>query len=238
MNYAIELKNVSKDYTTGKISVNALKNINIKIEKGELVAIMGPSGSGKSTLMHIIGLLDHPTKGQLLIDNNKVDLKMPDAKLAKLRSEKIGFVFQTFNLLSKISALENVLMPTQYRKIGKKGREKKALELLNEVGLTGREKHKPTELSGGQVQRVAIARSLINNPDIILTDEPTGNLDSKSGKEIMDLLRNLNKKGKTVVIITHDQGIADFADRTIRILDGEVVGTNLKKDKKSQKGLK
>lgn len=238
MNYAIELKNVSKDYTTGKISVNALKNINIKIEKGELVAIMGPSGSGKSTLMHIIGLLDHPTKGQLLIDNNKVDLKMPDAKLAKLRSEKIGFVFQTFNLLSKISALENVLMPTQYRKIGKKGREKKALELLNEVGLTGREKHKPTELSGGQVQRVAIARSLINNPDIILADEPTGNLDSKSGKEIMDLLRNLNKKGKTVVIITHDQGIADFADRTIRILDGEVVGTNLKKDKKSQKGLK
>ena len=237
MNYAIELKNVSKDYTTGKISVNALKNINIKIEKGELVAIMGPSGSGKSTLMHIIGLLDHPTKGQLLIDNNKVDLKMPDAKLAKLRSEKIGFVFQTFNLLSKISALENVLMPTQYRKIGKKGREKKALELLNEVGLTGREKHKPTELSGGQVQRVAIARSLINNPDIILADEPTGNLDSKSGKEIMDLLRNLNKKGKTVVIITHDQGIADFADRTIRILDGEVVGTNLKKDKKSQKGL-
>jgi putative ABC transport system ATP-binding protein len=172
--------------------------------------------------MHIIGLLDRPTKGALYIDGKEVDLQMPDAKLAKLRSEKIGFVFQTFNLLSRITALDNVLMPTQYRKVGKADRIARANELLAEVGLSGREKHRPTELSGGQIQRVAIARSLINNPDIILADEPTGNLDSKSGTEIMDLLTDLNKKGKTVILITHDQRIADFADRTIHLLDGSV----------------
>jgi len=222
MNAAIELKNVTKTYKTGKFDVDALRGVDIKIEKGEMVAIMGPSGSGKSTLMHIIGLLDHPTQGELLIDGKQVDLGMADAKLAKLRSEKIGFVFQTFNLLSKITALENVLMPTQYRKIGRKDRDARAMELLAEVGLAGREKHKPTELSGGQIQRVAIARSLINNPEIILADEPTGNLDSKSGTEIMKVLTDLNKKGKTVILITHDQRIADFASRTIHILDGKV----------------
>jgi putative ABC transport system ATP-binding protein len=222
MNAAIELKKVSKTYATGNFNVEALKGVDVKIEKGEMVAIMGPSGSGKSTLMHIIGLLDRPTKGALYIDGKEVDLQMPDAKLAKLRSEKIGFVFQTFNLLSRITALDNVLMPTQYRKVGKADRIARANELLAEVGLSGREKHRPTELSGGQIQRVAIARSLINNPDIILADEPTGNLDSKSGTEIMDLLTDLNKKGKTVILITHDQRIADFADRTIHLLDGSV----------------
>jgi putative ABC transport system ATP-binding protein len=222
MSTAIELRKVKKTYKTGKLSVEALGGVDIIIEEGEMVAIMGPSGSGKSTLMHIIGLLDHPSEGELLINGNKVDLTMPDAKLAKLRSEKIGFVFQTFNLLSKISAYENVIMPTQYRKVGKKDREMRAMQLLAEVGLAGREKHKPTELSGGQIQRVAIARSLINNPDIILADEPTGNLDSKSGTEIMNVLLDLNKKGKTVILITHDPRIADFAGRTIRILDGKV----------------
>ncbi len=222
MSVAIELRKVSKSYKTGKLHVDALKNIDIKIESGEFVAIMGPSGSGKSTLMHIIGLLDRPTKGELFIAGKKIELDMADSKLAKLRSERIGFVFQTFNLLSKITAMKNVLMPTQYRKIGKVDREERARELLREVGLAGREDHRPTELSGGQIQRVAIARSLINNPDIILADEPTGNLDSKSGTEIMNLLTELNKKGKTVILITHDQRIADFADRTIRILDGEV----------------
>jgi len=222
MDSAIELKKVYKTYKTGMVDVQALKGVDISIKKGEMVAIMGPSGSGKSTLMHILGLLDRPTKGELVIDGKKVDLKMPDAKLAKLRSDKIGFVFQTFNLLSKLTALDNVLMPTQYRKFGKRDRQERAMELLAEVGLAGREKHRPTELSGGQIQRVAIARSLINNPDIILADEPTGNLDSKSGTEIMKVLTELNKKGKTVVLITHDQRIADFASRTIRLLDGAI----------------
>lgn len=223
MSAVIELKQVSKIYKTGKIAVEALRAVNVRIECGEMVAIMGPSGSGKSTLMHIIGLLDHPTSGELLIDDKPVDLKMADAKLAKLRSEKIGFVFQTFNLLPRLSALDNVLMPTQYRGAGKQNRVQRAMELLKEVGLSGREKHKPNELSGGQIQRVAIARALINNPDIILADEPTGNLDSKSGTEIMKVLAELNQKGKTVILITHDQRIADFAGRTIYLLDGEVV---------------
>jgi putative ABC transport system ATP-binding protein len=222
MQTAIELRGVKKIYRTGKMNVEALSGVDIKINKAEMVAIMGPSGSGKSTLMHIIGLLDHPSEGELLIDGKIVNLKMPDSKLAKLRSEKIGFVFQTFNLLPKISALDNVMMPTQYKKEGRRNRKERAYELLKEVGLSGREKHKPTELSGGQIQRVAIARSLVNNPDIILADEPTGNLDSKSGVEVINVLTNLNKKGKTIIIITHDPRIAAFAQRTINIFDGKV----------------
>lgn len=222
MEKVIELKNVSKTYKTGKLSVEALKNVNIHVNKGEIVAIMGPSGSGKSTLMHIMGLLDRPTEGEYLINDKKVNMEMADSKLARLRSDKIGFVFQTFNLLPKLTALDNVIMPTQYKKSSKSDKTNRALGLLEEVGLKGRERHKPTELSGGQIQRVAIARSLINDPDIILADEPTGNLDSKSGTEIMKVLTELNKKGKTVILITHDQRIADFADRTIRILDGKV----------------
>jgi putative ABC transport system ATP-binding protein len=221
---AIELKNITRSYSVGKMDVSALSGVSLKILEGEMVAIMGPSGSGKSTLMHIIGLLDHPTSGELIISGETLQLDMKDAKLAKLRAEKIGFVFQQFNLLSRLSALSNVLMPTQYRKFGKKDREKRAMDLLNEVGLAGREGHKPTELSGGQIQRVAIARALINNPDIILADEPTGNLDSKSGAEVMKVLGDLNKKGKTVVIITHDPRIAAFAKRKIEILDGKIAG--------------
>jgi len=219
----VELKNVCKTYKTGKLEVEAVCGVDLKVEKGEMIAIMGPSGSGKSTLMHIIGLLDRPTSGELFLDDQKINLNMPDRKLAKLRSEKVGFVFQTFNLLSKQTALANVVMPTNYRKVGRATAEKRAHELLALVGLAGRERHKPTELSGGEIQRVAIARALVNDPDIILADEPTGNLDSKSGESVMKSLENLNKKGKTVIIITHDQHIADHAGRIIRILDGRLV---------------
>ncbi len=219
----IELKNVTKTYKSGKLSVNAVCGISIKVEKGEIIAIMGPSGSGKSTLMHIIGLLDRPTSGDLLIDNKKINMSMPDSKLAKIRSEKIGFIFQQFNLLNKMTALSNVVMPTIYKKIGKKSAQERAVNLLSEVGLKNRIKHKPSELSGGETQRVAIARALINDPDIILADEPTGNLDSKSGQEIMKVLVDLNKKGKTIILITHDQKIADYAKRTYKIMDGKLI---------------
>lgn len=219
----IELNNVTKTYKSGKLSVNAVCGVSIKINKGEMVAIMGPSGSGKSTLMHIMGLLDRPTSGELLINDQKINMGMPDSKLAKIRSERIGFVFQQFNLLHKMTALSNVIMPTIYKKIGKKSAQERATHLLNEVGLKGRIKHKPSELSGGETQRVAIARALVNDPDIILADEPTGNLDSKSGQEIMKVLIDLNKKGKTVILITHDQKIADYATKTYRIMDGKLV---------------
>lgn len=223
MNNLIELKNISKIYRLGRLEVRALRDVSISVKEGEMVAIMGPSGSGKSTLMHIIGLLDRPTKGNLLINDKKINMEMADSKLARIRSEKIGFVFQQFNLLPRTTALANVLMPATYMHGGKSKYIERAKELLSEVGLSGREKHKPNELSGGEIQRVAIARALINNPDIILADEPTGNLDSKSGKDVMDVLKKLNKKGKTVIIITHDPKIAAEAHRVINMLDGKVI---------------
>lgn len=218
----IELKNINKIYTPGKLKVPALVDINLAIEKGDLLAIVGPSGSGKSTLMNIIGLLDHATKGELLIAGQPLDLKMPDRKLAGLRSKKIGFVFQTFNLLPRLTALQNVLLPTAYAKPQIPDRKNKAIELLKKVGLADRSMHKPTELSGGEKQRVAIARALINDPEIILADEPTGNLDSKSGQEIINILKDLNSEGKTVLIITHDEKIAKQCDKTIKIFDGKI----------------
>lgn len=218
----IELKNIYKTYRSGKLEVKAVRNVNVSVKEGEMVAIMGPSGSGKSTLMHIIGLLDRPTRGTLLINGKKLNMEMPDKRLARIRSEKIGFVFQQFNLLPRTSALANVLMPATYMPGGKSKYIERANELLAGVGLTGREKHKPNELSGGETQRVAIARALINDPEIILADEPTGNLDSKSGKDVMKVLKDLNKKGKTVILITHDQKIANQAGRIIKILDGRV----------------
>lgn len=220
----IELKDIEKIYDLGKVKVHAACGINFDVNKGEMVAIMGPSGSGKSTLMHIIGLLDRPTAGELFIGGEKIDMKMPDRKLAKIRSEKIGFVFQQFNLLPRTTAIANVLMPTTYVDGKKSDFEERAHKLLKLVGLNGRERHKPSELSGGEIQRVAIARALINDPEIILADEPTGNLDSKSGKEVMEVLTNLNKQGKTIIIITHDQKIADYANRTFNILDGKLQG--------------
>lgn len=217
---AIETIELGKVYATGSLLVPALYNLNLQIKEGELVAIMGPSGCGKSTLMNIIGLLDRPTSGELRLNGEQIDLTMSDSKLAKIRGQQIGFVFQSFNLLPKISALANVLMPTSYQANRSKHYRQQAISLLKQVGLTDRTEHRPTQLSGGEKQRVAIARALINNPQIILADEPTGNLDSKSGQEIINLLNSLHLAGKTVVIITHDQTIGNQCDRIVKLKDG------------------
>lgn len=222
MSTAIALKNVSKTYQSGKLSVPVLHDIDLTIKPGEMVAIMGPSGSGKSTLMNIIGLLDRPTQGTLELTDEEIALSMSDSRLAHMRSEKIGFVFQTFQLLPRLTALNNVLLPTMYRKDGKTDRLARAKALLERLGLGDRGHHKPPELSGGERQRVAIARALINDPDIILADEPTGNLDSQSGKEVLGILSDLNKEGKTVIIITHDSNVAAFCERIIDLLDGKI----------------
>ncbi len=217
----IEIKNVSKNYIMGELEVPALKNINLKIQQNEYVAIMGPSGSGKSTLMNILGCLDNPTEGNYLF--NKTDVSMlDDDALSTMRNKEIGFVFQNFNLLPKLNALQNVEMPLIYAGIKADERRKHALEALGKVGLTDRIHHKPSELSGGQRQRVAIARALVTNPGILLADEPTGALDSKTGEEIMDLFRKLHAEGNTIILITHEQEIADHANRTIHIRDGEI----------------
>ncbi len=223
---SIELIEVDKIYQTGKLMVPALLKATLTINKGEMVAIMGPSGSGKSTLMNIIGLLDRPSAGELKIDDQPVNLMMSDRSLALLRGKKIGFVFQSFNLLPKMTALSNVLLPTIYQKANRTETHKRALSLLDQVGLKERANHRPTELSGGEKQRVAIARALINGPDIILADEPTGNLDSKSGNEVMTILKELQRKGKTVIIITHDPKIGAQCQRTVQLLDGQIQGGN------------
>lgn len=220
--WVIEAKDLTKVYQMGDIEVHALRGLSLKIQRGEVVAIMGPSGSGKSTLMNMIGCLDHPTSGEYLLDGEQVS-NLKDDQLAEIRNRKVGFVFQTFNLLSRTTALSNVELPMRYSEMarGRKERAKSALEL---VGLSDRIHHRPNELSGGQQQRVAIARALVNDPAIILADEPTGNLDSKSGEEIMQLLLSLNKEqGTTLVIVTHDPEIAQQTQRTILIRDGVVV---------------
>jgi len=233
----IELKNVSKTYDTGSITVPALRDVTVSIDEGEMVAIMGPSGSGKSTLMNILGLLDRPTVGDFVLSGEQITLSMSDRKLAKIRSEKIGFVFQSFNLLSHLSALDNVLMPTTYANIGGKDARTRAESLLGSVGLEGRMNHRPNELSGGEKQRVAIARALINDPDVLLADEPTGNLDTKTGTEVLGILKKLNREGKTIVIITHDEFIADACERVVYLLDGEVVSAKqAHRDGTSDKG--
>jgi len=214
-------KKIKKTYQMGKVSVNALRGVSLEINRGEVVSIMGPSGSGKSTLMNIIGCLDRPTSGVYLLDGQLVS-NMADDQLASVRNKKVGFVFQNFNLLPRSTALINVELPLRYAGINK-GRRKKAARALDSVGLGDRLNHKPTELSGGEQQRVAMARAIINNPSIILADEPTGNLDSKSGKEIMDLLLNLNKEfGTTLIIVTHDPKIAKKTQRVINLYDGLV----------------
>jgi len=218
----LELKNVTKTYISGNTSFNALDGVSLKIFNGEFVSITGPSGSGKSTLMHIIGLLDNPTSGEVLLDGRDIS-QLNETQLAQIRNVTLGFVFQQFNLLSKTSALENVALPLLYSDVSKSKREPLALEMLTKVGLQDKLKNTPAQLSGGQQQRVAIARALVNNPKIILADEPTGNLDSKSGKDVMELFHHLNEvENRTIVLVTHDPDLARQADRTIIINDGQI----------------
>ena len=217
----IDLKNIFKKYQMGTTTINALNGLECSIEKGEYVALMGPSGSGKSTLMNVIGCLDSPTSGIYLLNGQDVS-DMSDDELANVRNVEIEFVFQSFNLLPRTSALENVALPLVYAGVAKKERLERAQAVLEKVGLGDRGDHKPNELSGGQRQRVAIARALINNPSIVLADEPTGNLDSKSSSEIMHLFQAIHDEGNTVVMVTHEEDIAKYAKRTIRMRDGKL----------------
>lgn len=218
----VKLANISKVYKMGDNEVIALNGVDLDIAEGEFVAIMGPSGSGKSTLMNILGCLDTPTTGSYLLDNEEV-ANLSEDVLAKIRNKKIGFVFQNFNLLSRISALENVALPLVYAGVSKTERINRAQELLKMVGLADRQHHMPNELSGGHRQRVAIARALVNNPKIIMADEPTGNLDTKSSVEIMAMFKELYKQGKTIILVTHEPDIAENAKRIITVRDGKIV---------------
>lgn len=217
----IHLNDIRKSYFMGKEPIEVLKGISLDIYKNEYVALMGPSGSGKSTLMNILGCLDSPTGGKYVLNNHDVS-KMPDNDLAEVRNKEIGFVFQQFNLLPRLSALENVALPLIYAGIVKKQRIEMAHDVLNKVGLSSRSHHKPNELSGGQCQRVAIARALINHPSIILADEPTGNLDTKTSIEIMDIFGAIQSSGNTVVLVTHEEDIANHAHRIVRLRDGVI----------------
>jgi len=220
-NEIIKLQDVKKEYLMGDSTINALDGVNVAINKGDFIAIIGPSGSGKSTMMNMVGALDTPTSGKIFLDGKNV-AQMHESDLAQIRGRKIGFIFQTFNLIPTLTALENVSLPMMFQGTGKKERTRKAMELLEKVGLGDRENHLPSELSGGQRQRVAIARSLANNPDVILADEPTGNLDSKTGKEILELFVELNKEGKTIIIVTHDDDVAKKARKVLKMKDGKL----------------
>jgi putative ABC transport system ATP-binding protein len=221
----IELHSVRKVYDTGKVKVEALRGVDLKVRKGEFLTLVGPSGSGKSTMMNILGCLDVPSEGQYLFGQEEVS-KLTLNRLAEIRNEHIGFVFQNFNLLPYLSALENVELPMVFRGVGTSERRKRATEVLTRVGLGDRLYHKPTELSGGQMQRVAIARALVNNPDLILADEPTGNLDTASGREIVDLFEELWKAGHTIMIITHDPNLPMRSERILFMRDGLLEHTN------------
>ena len=217
----IELKSIKKTYLMGKQEVIALNSINLKVDKGEYIAILGPSGSGKSTLMNMIGCLDSPTSGEYILDSSDVSC-LTRNELAAVRNKKIGFIFQSFNLLDYCSALENVALPLVYQGVSKQDRLKRAKEMLESVELGDRISHKPSELSGGQRQRVAIARALVTDPEVILADEPTGNLDSKSGADVMKLFKQLSNSGKTIIVVTHDQNLAKQMHRIIEISDGQI----------------
>ncbi len=218
----LDLKGITKEYTLGNTIVRALRGLDLTIDEGEIVAIMGPSGSGKSTLMHILGALDVPSGGQALIDGQNLQ-ELKEKQLVTLRGKRVGFVFQTFNLIQTLSAQRNVELPMIFQRIGRRERAKRARELLTKVGLADRIPHKPNELSGGERQRVAVARALANDPEIILADEPTGNLDTESGQSILDLLKDLSTRdGKTVILVTHDPDAAAIAHRIIKLRDGRV----------------
>ncbi len=221
MSNIIEIDHIIKNYYIGTVIVRALRDVSLTINRNEYVAIMGPSGSGKSTLMNVLGCLDTPTDGIYMLNDKDVS-KMEDNQLAEVRNREIGFVFQTFNLLPRYTALENVTLPLIYAGVSKHERIEKAKETLTKVGLGDRMDHKPNELSGGQRQRVAVARALVNDPSIILADEPTGNLDSKTSKDIMQLLDDIHSSGNTVILVTHEEDIAQYAGRIIRLMDGEV----------------
>lgn len=219
MHAVIHLEEIRKSYFMGKQELQVLKGINIDIERNEYVALMGPSGSGKSTLMNILGCLDSPSLGRYILNGHDVST-MPDNDLADIRNKEIGFVFQQFNLLPRLTALENVALPLVYAGIPKKIRNEMAMDVLQKVDLTDRSHHKPNELSGGQCQRVAIARALVNNPSLILADEPTGNLDTKTSYEIMNIFSKIHEDGNTVVLVTHEEDISNYAKRVIRLRDG------------------
>ena len=219
MNAIIHLQDIRKSYFMGKQELQVLKGINLDIHNNEYVALMGPSGSGKSTLMNILGCLDSPSAGHYVLNGQDVS-KMADDDLADVRNKEIGFVFQQFNLLPRLTALENVALPLVYAGVGRKQRTEMAMEVIQKVGLEDRSHHKPNELSGGQCQRVAIARALVNNPSLILADEPTGNLDTKTSKEIMDIFSQIQEAGNTVVLVTHEEDIANYAKRVVRLRDG------------------
>ena len=216
----VELRGVRKTFVSGEVETPVLKGIDLKIKKGEFVAIIGPSGSGKSTMMNMVGALDRPTSGSVVIDGKNLS-SMNDDELAQLRLRTIGFVFQSFNLISRLSARENVMLPMWFADA--ENREEKADKLLKKVGLGHRISNRPSQLSGGEIQRVAVARSLANDPEIIVGDEPTGNLDTKNGNEVMKILMQLNKDGKTLIIVTHDPKIAAMANRRVHILDGKII---------------
>ncbi len=217
----IKIRNIIRDFELGQEIVHVLKNIDLDIEKGEYVAIMGPSGSGKSTLMNILGCLDTPTAGTYILNGEDVS-QMSDDELAEIRNKEIGFVFQTFNLLPRTTALDNVALPMVYAGASKKDRAERAKQVLVDVGLEDRMDHRPNQLSGGQRQRVAVGRALVNKPSIILADEPTGNLDTKTGVEIMNLFEDIHKAGNTIIVVTHEEEIASHADRIIRLRDGMI----------------
>ncbi|MGB4438275.1 MAG: ABC transporter ATP-binding protein [Sedimentibacter sp.] len=222
----IDIKNITKTYDMGSVQVQVLRGITLHVGEGEFLSIIGPSGSGKSTLMNMIGCLDTPTTGEYYLDGKEIST-YNEKQLSKIRNQKIGFIFQKFNLLPRLSALENVELPLIYRGMNSKERRERSIEALEKVGLSDRINHNPTELSGGQQQRVAIARALAGDPPVLLADEPTGNLDSKSGSDVMNLIKELSNEGKTIVLITHDNEIANAAKRTIIIKDGLLLNSNI-----------
>jgi putative ABC transport system ATP-binding protein len=227
----LQVRDLTKVYKLGKVEVPALRGISLQVQKGEFVAITGPSGCGKSTFMHLIGCLDRPTSGEILIDDVKVST-LNDDELASIRNKKIGFVFQSFNLLPRMTADKNVELPLYYYGVPKEERNRKALEMLKLVGLENRATHKPTEISGGERQRIAIARALINDPTIMLADEPTGNLDTKTSEDIMMIFQGLNDKGVTIILVTHEADIVAFTKRVVRLRDGLMVGDERIKQKR------